>query len=177
MKDKRVTKCLIATTSLIVIVAMTPVLTGLAMAQMQVKFPLTITVKNWAACSVFRGCPSGPFMSTLVESPFSGVRESFAAGDCFFYSTHPCVGPTKTFEIIPGSTVAIHALGLPFPGLEGIFIPEVPHFTGDLGQCSNLYSDTCLFDMPASPVHIDINYHFRFEGIGVGDEGGNNGAP
>jgi hypothetical protein len=173
LKDKRVT-CLIAATALI-IVATTPVLSDLAMAQMQEKLPLTVTVKNWASCSLIRGCPFGPFMVTIVESPFSGVREEFYAGDCSPLSFHPCVGPTKTFEIIPGSTVSIHAVGLPFPGAFGIFVPAVPHFTEGPGQCRDLFSSTCRFDMPASPVHINVNYHFRFDGIGVGDEGDNSG--
>jgi hypothetical protein len=177
LRNKRVTKCLIAVTALIAIVATTPVLSNLAMAQMQDRLLLTVTVKNWASCSFIRApCPFDDVMTTNVASPFSGVSETFEAGRCPAIGPHPCVGPTRTFEIIPGSLVAIHAVASYFPDTFGIWKPEVPHFTGDLGKCSNLFSDTCSFDMPASPVHIDVNYHYEFVPIvSSGDEGDNSG--
>jgi hypothetical protein len=177
MKEKRDTRCFIAATALFLILATAPLLSDLATAQMQEKFLLTVTIKNWASCSFVRSpCPYDDAMTTNVASPFSGVSETFGAGSCPAVGPHPCFGPTRTFEIIPGSLVAIHAVAIYFPDTFGIWKPEVPHFTGDLGKCSNLFSDTCSFDMPASPVHIDVNYHYEFVPIissGVGDEGDN----
>jgi hypothetical protein len=96
LKDTRVTKCLITVTALIVVVAATPVLSHLTMAQ-PFPIPLFVKVFNLAHCSTEPTCPEKDNMLTTVYLFSHKFR--FPAGPCAPQDEHPCIGPIFTFHV------------------------------------------------------------------------------
>src|ERR1700745_527395 len=103
LKDKRVMKYLITVTAaFIVIVAMSPGLSGFAFAQ-QVLVPLTVTVINRINCSMEPSCPQIPtgIEGVIVKAVITRER-LFAVEPCALSDPHPCIGDTSVFELHPG---------------------------------------------------------------------------
>jgi hypothetical protein len=164
MGDKHVSKSLIAAaaTALIVIIAVTPVLSSRASAVL-----LTVKVFNRASCSL-RQCPERGAMLTTVH--VGSEHTSFEAKACGPFDSHPCVGPTKEYILQPGQSFGV--VGEFFgcapecsfkPEVLHIFIapPVPPDVNGTCRDITVHGNGSCSGNIGKSPVNIEINYHWE----------------
>lgn len=185
MKDK----CLIAATALVIIVATTPVLSGLALAQQPKSAVLIVKVFNRANCdnTTAKKCPAYNNMITTVNIRSKAgfwKSESFPAGPCQSTEStgRPCIGPTKEYQVHVGDGFLIEAKEGSKPNCGGsVFhkytcVLEPIHFVSNpapgpnpiLGRpnCGNIETGTgaCTGTVPDSAqITVEVNYHWRYD--------------
>lgn len=166
--DKRITKCIIAATVLVTVIATAPVVSSgsIALAQQPPSASdklLKVIPINRANC-INRVCPGGANMITgvTIGKP-ARISEKFAAQiDC--HGPEACFGPEKQFLVRPGEPIMISADKGTNPNPD-YWIFQTPHIvtTPSLhtSNCDNIEAKQCETVMPNyGPVTIDVNYHW-----------------